>query len=276
MTPARAGSGLPGTLVLLGAGKMGGALLEGWLAAGLADGAATVVDPHPSPEIATLAASGRIRVGAPPEAPPAVLVLATKPQSFAGAAASLRGIVGPGTLVVSIMAGQRVADIRAALPGSRAVVRAMPNLPAAIGRGATGAYASPEAGEAERGLAHALLGCNGLVEWVAREELIDAVTALSGSGPAYVFHLVEAMAEAGRAAGLDPGLAARLARATVVGSSALMAASDLAPARLRENVTSKGGTTAAALEVLMAPDGLTRLMTAAVAAAKRRAGELSG
>ena len=152
----------------------------------------------------------------------------------------------------------------------------MPNLPASIGRGATGAYANPHTSERQRAFAGALLASNGTVEWVDDEALIDAVTALSGSGPAYLFHLVEAMTEAGVSAGLEPGLAGRLARATVTGSSALLDASDLSAARLREDVTSPGGTTAAALDVLMAEGGLRPLMRAAVAAAKRRASELSG
>jgi pyrroline-5-carboxylate reductase len=153
----------------------------------------------------------------------------------------------------------------------------MPNLPASIGRGATGAAASPEVSEGQRLMADALLSSNGIVEWLGSEDLIDAVTALSGSGPAYVFHLVECLAEAGTAAGLPPDLAQRLARATVTGAGELLFQSDLPPATLRQNVTSPGGTTAAALEVLMREEqGLKALMQEAVAAAKRRAGELSG
>ncbi|HMO31177.1 pyrroline-5-carboxylate reductase [Enterovirga sp.] len=268
---------LPRSLVLAGAGKMGGAMLEGWLGAGLPDGAARVLDPAPSEAMAALARAGRIRLGAEAGAAlPEVLVLAIKPQGLDEAAAALRANAGPQTLVVSILAGKTVADLKRALPEAQAVVRAMPNLPAAIGQGATGAYASPGTSDAQKATADRLLACNGVVEWVGDEALIDAVTALSGSGPAYVFHLVEAMAKAGEAAGLEPGLAGRLARATVTGAGALLAQSDLAAGTLRENVTSKGGTTAAALEVLMGPDGLTPLLTRAVAAAKRRAGELSG
>lgn len=277
MTESAPSGELPGSLVLAGAGKMGGAMLEGWLAAGLADGAALVLDPAPSEPIAALARDGRIRLGAEtPLARPDVLILAIKPQSLDEAATALRTHAGPDTLVVSILAGKTVADLTRALPDIRAVVRAMPNLPASIGRGATGAYASPRTSDAQRAMANRLLACNGVVEWVEDEALIDAVTALSGSGPAYVFHLVEAMAEAGRAAGLPAELAARLARATVSGAGALLAESRLPASTLRENVTSKGGTTAAALEVLMAADGLGPLMERAVAAAKRRAEELSG
>jgi pyrroline-5-carboxylate reductase len=178
--------------------------------------------------------------------------------------------------VLSILAGKTIAGIKGALPGSQAVVRAMPNLAASIGRGATGAYASPGASVRQRAMAGALLAGNGLVEWVGSEDLIDAVTAVSGSGPAYVFHLVECLAQAGIAAGLEAEVARRLAQATVEGAGELMRTSGLDPAILRRNVTSPGGTTAAALEVLMAEDGLGPLMCRAVEAAKRRAGELAG
>lgn len=268
---------LPGSLVLAGAGKMGGAMLEGWLEAGLPDGAALVLDPAPSPQIEALARQGRVRLTAEDrDRSPDVLVLGIKPQSLDEAAAMLRSHAGETTLVVSILAGKTVSDLSRALPRAKAFIRAMPNLPASIGRGATGAYAVPAVSADQRATADRLLACNGLVEWVADEGLIDAVTALSGSGPAYIFNLVEAMTAAGEAAGLPADLAGRLARATVSGAGALLDSSDLPASTLRENVTSKGGTTAAALEVLMAEDGLTPLVTRAVAAAKRRAGELSG
>jgi pyrroline-5-carboxylate reductase len=193
------------------------------------------------------------------------------------ASAAVTALVGPRTLVISILAGKTLADLKARLPGARAVVRAMPNLPASIGRGATGAAASVEVDESQRLVADALLGANGIVEWLPSEDLIDAVTALSGSGPAYVFHLVECMAEAGVAAGLPPDLARRLARATVSGAGELLHQSEVDAGTLRQNVTSPGGTTAAALQVLMAePGGLKNLMRDAVAAAKRRAEELAG
>lgn len=277
MTQNSPPSRLPGSIVLVGAGKMGGAMLQGWLDAGLRDGAALVVDPVPSSEVRALAQAGRIRLEPEPgETAPDILVLAIKPQSLGDAAAQLRAHAGENTLVVSILAGKTIADLSRALPEARSFIRAMPNLPASIGRGATGAYANPATSTAQRAAADRLLACNGIVEWVDREELIDAVTALSGSGPAYAFHLVEAMAAAGAAAGLPSDLAERLARATVSGAGALLDQSDLPASTLRENVTSKGGTTAAALDVLMARDGLTPLVTSAVAAAKRRAGELSG
>ena len=269
---------LPSSLVLVGAGKMGGAMLEGWLSVGLDPAAVAVVDPAPSPEIEALAQGRGLRLNPPPEtiAPPAAVVLAVKPQTLDAAAPALARLVGPATLLVSIVAGKTIANLRARIPGARAIVRAMPNLPASVRRGATGAAASPEVGDVQRAMAHALLAAVGTVEWLDGEDLIDAVTALSGSGPAYVFHLVECLAEAGAAAGLPPELAARLARAMVIGAGELLAQSALPASQLRENVTSPGGTTAAAIEVLMGADGLEPLMRKAVAAAKRRAQELAG
>ena len=266
----------PRSLLLFGAGKMGGAMLEGWLAGGLDAATITVVDPNPSEALVELASSRGLALNPGGPAPPEILVLAIKPQMLDVAAPELGRFVGPNTLVISILAGKTVADIAGACGRNGAVVRAMPNLPASIGRGATGAYASPAVTARQKELAQTLLAGIGLVEWVDREVAIDAVTALSGSGPAYVFHLVECMAEAGVEAGLEPGLAQRLAQATVVGAAALLDASGAEPGRLREDVTSPAGTTAAALAVLMAEDGLGPLMTRAVAAAKRRAGELSG
>jgi pyrroline-5-carboxylate reductase len=273
-----AASTLPSSLVLVGAGKMGGAMLEGWLSVGLAPGALTVVDPQPSDDVAALCRARGVMLN--PESAttdgPAVAVLAIKPQMLEAASPGIAQLVGPGTLVVSILAGKTIADLRARIPDARAVVRAMPNLPASIGRGATGAFANGETSAEQRAVAQTLLASIGTVEWVDDEGLIDAVTALSGSGPAYVFHMVECLARAGAAAGLPGDLAERLARATVAGAGALLADSPLPAATLRENVTSPGGTTAAALEVLMAADGLDPLMRKAVAAAKRRAEELAG
>ncbi|HEX2553658.1 MAG TPA: pyrroline-5-carboxylate reductase [Microvirga sp.] len=269
---------LPRTLVLVGAGKMGGAMLEGWLGVGLDPAGVTVIDPHVSDDMAGLCRAKGIALNpAEPKGSPEVVVLATKPQMLDAAAPAVDRILGPNTLLVSILAGKTAANLRARLPRARAVVRAMPNLPASIGRGATGAAASPEVSDAQRAVADTLLRCNGIVEWVASEDLIDAVTAVSGSGPAYVFHLVECLAEAGVAAGLPADLAARLARATIEGAGELLFRSDLSPATLRQNVTSPAGTTAAALEILMADRGGMRdLMRDAVAAAKRRAEELAG
>src|SRR3954453_4359933 len=190
---------LPSSLVLVGAGKMGGAMLEGWLKVGMPGSGVTILDPRPSTAMADLCARHGIALNpAEPRTGPEVLVLATKPQMLEDAAAAGDRLLGPGTLVISVLAGKTIGDLRSRLPQARAVVRAMPNLPAAIGRGATGAAPNAEVSEAQGLVADALLRGVGIVEWLASEDLIDAVTALSGSGPAYVFHLVECLAEAGR------------------------------------------------------------------------------
>jgi pyrroline-5-carboxylate reductase len=265
-----------GPVALVGAGKMGGAMLEGWLALGLEPAQALVIDPAPSPEISVLA--GRGVVINPPRhpAPKAqVVVVAVKPQVATMALPNVAPLVGDDTVIVSVMAGKTLAFLEAALPGT-AIVRAMPNTPAAIGRGITVAVANKKVTTAQRKLAHDLLAATGAVEWIDDEALMDAVTAVSGSGPAYVFHLTEALAKAGVVAGLPPQLAETLARATVAGSGELLHRSPHHPAILRQNVTSPGGTTAAALNVLMAPDGLEALMTRAVEAATKRSRELAG
>lgn len=274
--PGPSGAGMPASLMLAGAGRMGGAMLAGWLEAGLDPRRTTLIDPVPAREIVDLCARDGIALNPPDPGPCSVLVLGIKPQGLASAATGLDRLIGRDTLLVSILAGKTVADLRDRLPRARAVVRAMPNLPASIGRGATGAYASAEVTPDQRGAAEALFSANGAVAWLGDEAQIDAVTAVSGSGPAYVFLLVEALAEAGIAAGLDTAVARTLARATVTGAGALLEASPSEAEELRRDVTSPGGTTAAALDVLMRPDGLAALMREAVAAAKRRAGELSG
>jgi pyrroline-5-carboxylate reductase len=257
---------------------MGSALLAG-LGRGEKLGRVLVIEPNPAPDVVELCRAKNFALFARVEssdAPVDALVLAIKPQMLEAAAPALSPLVGPDTLVLSILAGKRVADLASRLP-ARAFVRAMPNTPAAVGRGVTGAYPSPGVEPGQRSLAQTLLSAVGSVEWVETEELIDAVTAISGSGPAYLFYLAECLAAAGVAAGLPDELAARLARATVEGAGELMHRTpDASPGRLRENVTSPGGTTAAALGVLMAEDGLEPLLTRAVAAAKRRAAELSG
>ncbi|WP_050424918.1 pyrroline-5-carboxylate reductase [Bradyrhizobium tropiciagri] len=253
---------------------MGGAMLTGWLAQGLAPKQVAVIDPHLSPEISALAAKGvRLNPQATELGTVDTLVVAVKPQSFRDAGAALNALVGPSTLVVSIMAGTTIAALEEVVGG--AVVRAMPNTPAAIGRGITVAVPSKRVTAAQRAMTDALLKATGLVEWVDDENLMDAVTAVSGSGPAYIFLLAEELARAGVAAGLPEQLATTLARATVAGSGELLHRSDLPSATLRQNVTSPGGTTAAALEVLMANDGLQPLMTRAIAAATRRSKELA-
>ena len=270
---------LPASLVLVGGGKMGRAMLEGWLALGLPGAAVAVLDPHPSPELADLARRHGVALGSDPGrlAPPEVLVLAVKPQMLGEAAPAVAPLAGPGTLLISVLAGTTVAGLRSAFPEAAAIVRAMPNLPASIGRGATGAFAADGVSGAQRACATTLLACNGLVEWVGGEDAIDAVTGVSGSGPAYVFLLAECLAEAGVAAGLPADVAGRLARATVAGAGALLDASPLPAEQLRRDVTSPAGTTAAALAVLMRDTGgMASLLTEAVGAAKRRAAELAG
>ncbi len=265
---------MTGSLVLAGAGKMGGAMLSGWLAQGLDAGNVVVVDPQPSDEIKALTARGvRINAAAGNVGAVSTLVVAVKPQTFTGAAEALRAYVGASTLVVSVMAGKPIAALAAGVGGH--IVRAMPNTPAAIGRGITVAVAASDVTAEQRATADALLRATGGVEWVEDEALIDAVTAVSGSGPAYVFLLAEELARAGVEAGLPEALAMTLARATVAGSGELLHRSDLDAATLRKNVTSPGGTTAAALEVLMADDGFRPLLTKAVAAAAKRSRELA-
>jgi pyrroline-5-carboxylate reductase len=265
---------LKGTIVLAGAGKMGGAMLSGWLEQGLGAKHVAVIEPHPSEEISGLVARG-IHLNPLPKEIGAVaaLVIALKPQMFREAGPMLKSFAGSATLVVSIMAGTTIASLMEVGGGS--VVRAMPNTPAAIGRGITVAVAAKDVSAEQRALADALLRATGSVEWVEDETLMDAVTAVSGSGPAYVFLLAEELARAGVEAGLPQELATKLARETVAGSGELLHRSEIPSATLRQNVTSPGGTTAAALEVLMAPDGMQSLLTRAVAAAARRSKELA-
>ena len=265
-----------GRLMLVGAGKMGSALLEGWLRAGLDPKSAIVLEPQPATQISALASRGvRINPGTGELTNVEAIVIAVKPQIAAQALPPLATMIGAATIIVSIMAGRTIQSIADALRRPCALVRAMPNTPAAIGRGITVAVARG-ANAAQRDLAHRLLVATGTVEWIEDEALMDAVTAVSGSGPAYVFLLAEALAQAGVAAGLPQALAAKLARETVAGSGELLHRETLDAAVLRENVTSPGGTTAAALEVLMGKDGLAALMTAAVAAATKRARDLAG
>jgi pyrroline-5-carboxylate reductase len=263
-------------IVLVGAGKMGGALLEGWIGLGVDPASMTVIEPQPSPQIVALAARGlRLNPGAPSVGADAV-VIAVKPQTAPEALAGIGALVAPGAVVISIMAGRTLGFLADALPAGTAIVRAMPNTPAAIGRGITVAVPNAQVTPAQRDLAHRLLAATGTVEWIADEGLMDAVTAVSGSGPAYVFLLAESLARAGEKAGLPAALAASLARATVSGAGELLNRSALDVATLRHNVTSPGGTTAAALDVLMAADGLDPVMERAVAAAAHRSRALAG
>ena len=265
---------ITGTIVLAGAGKMGGAMLTGWLAQGLDPKNIAVIEPSPSKDSSALATKGvRLNPSASDLGTAATLVVALKPQMFRDAGAMLKSFTGLSTLVVSIMAGTTIASI-SEFCGST-VVRAMPNTPAAIGRGITVAVAATNVSAAQRAVADALLRATGSVEWISDESLMDAVTAVSGSGPAYVFLLAEQLARAGVEAGLPGELATKLARETVAGSGELLHRSELDSATLRQNVTSPGGTTAAALEVLMAGDGMQSLLTRAVLAATRRSKELA-
>lgn len=269
---------LSGPVVLVGAGKMGGAMLDGWLKLGLPAARTVVLDPNLRPDVAeALAAKGaRPNPDFSEIETPAVVVLAVKPQVAPVVLATVRGLVAPGTLVVSIMAGRTLDFISEALPHGTAVVRTIPNTPAAIGQGITVAVPNRQVGADDRILTDALLSALGPVEWIEDEALMDAATAVSGSGPAYVFLLAEALAAAGAAAGLPPGLAERLARATVAGAGALMIQSGTEAATLRENVTSPAGTTAAALGVLMDETrGFGPLLTEAVGAATARSKELA-
>ena len=265
---------ITGTIALAGAGKMGGAMLTGWLAQGLDAKRVVVIEPQPSAEINALAEKGiRLNPSAGDAGAVDTLVVAVKPQSFREAGGALKQFVGSSTLVVSIMAGTTIAALEEVCGGM--VVRAMPNTPAAIGRGITVAVAAKNVSAAQRTTADALLRATGSVEWVDDESLMDAVTAVSGSGPAYVFLLAEELARAGVEAGLPAELATKLARETVAGSGELLHRSELASATLRQNVTSPGGTTAAALEVLMGEGGMQQLMIRAVAAATKRSLELA-
>ena len=266
---------LSGTILLAGAGKMGSAMLEGWLALGLDARHLAVIEPQPTAEITALARRGvRLNPSADAVGEVAAVVVAVKPQVAPEVMPALAPFVTPATVVVSIMAGRPLKFLAGALPRA-ALVRAMPNTPAAIGRGITVVVPNARVTEQQRALVQVLLSAVGAVEWIADEALMDAVTALSGSGPAYVFLLAETMAQAGAAAGLPPALAANLARATVAGAGELLHRSPLDAATLRQNVTSPGGTTAAALDVLMAKDGLEPLMTRAIAAATERSRQLA-
>ncbi|MPZ38240.1 MAG: pyrroline-5-carboxylate reductase [Rhizobiales bacterium] len=269
--------GLAGTIVLVGAGKMGGAMLDGWLALGLDPTSMITIEPQPAGELSTLVSRGmRLNPPAHTVGEATAIVIAVKPQVAPDVVPALTPYLGAGTVVLSIMAGRTIGFLEQALSQPAAIVRAMPNTPAAIGRGITVAVPNERVTQRQRDLVHALLSATGAVEWVGDEALMDAVTAVSGSGPAYVFLLVEALARAGVAARLPEELAGRLARVTVAGSGELLHRSPLDASVLRQNVTSPGGTTAAALDVLMAADGLDPLMRKAVAAATKRSRELAG
>lgn len=269
---------LNGQLVLAGAGKMGSALLAGWLQRGLNPRDVIVQDPAPKPDSAALMSSQRVALTAAVnrlDAPPSVIVVAVKPQAMEEAFPALAKLAGPDTIILSIAAGKSLASFERHLPANAAVVRAMPNTPAAIGRGVTGVIANRNVTAGQKATCDALLSAVGEVVWLKDESQIDAVTAVSGSGPAYVFLLAECLADAGVAAGLDKATAMKLARETISGAGELLHHSADDAATLRQNVTSPGGTTAAALSVLMQETGgLKGLMQQAVGAAIKRSREL--
>lgn len=266
-------------LLLVGGGKMGEALLAGWLRQGAPREAVLVVEPAAARRdllasthgVATFAKADEL----PAELSPSVVLLAVKPQMMDLALPPCAPFGTADTLVLSIAAGKPIAQFARAFGADRAIVRAMPNTPAAVGRGVTVLCANDATRPDQRDIAERLMGAVGEVHWVADEELMHAVTAVSGSGPAYVFHVIEALAAAAERAGLPEDLAMQLARATVVGAGELAFQTSDSAAQLRANVTSPGGTTAAALDVLMARDGLAPILERAVAAAARRSRELA-
>jgi pyrroline-5-carboxylate reductase len=275
---ASSGPGFLPPLLLVGCGKMGGAMLDGWLERGLER--AVAVEPVAAaaarfadrPGVTVVAEAGAIPEGFRP----AAVVLAIKPQEAAATLPAYARFAGPGTLFLSIMAGRNLAGLRALLGEGAAVVRAMPNTPAAVRRGFTVAHPGPGVAEAGRALADALLSAVGEVAWAEEEAMLDPVTAVSGGGPAYVFLLAEVMEAAAVEQGLPRDLARRMARATVAGSGALLAASEEDAAALRRAVTSPKGTTERALAVLMAPEAWPAAMSRAIAAATERSRELAG
>ena len=268
-----------GPLLLAGGGKMGGALLDGWLARGVEAGQVHVVEPDAGLR-ETLAAKGVHAVEAAEQLPadldPAVVILAVKPQMMDEVAPDYRRFVAPDTVFLSIAAGKTIAAFERLLGDRAAVVRSIPNTPSAVGRGMTVLCANANVTAAQQRACDELLKGVGETGWVEDESLIDAVTAVSGSGPAYVFHLIECMANAGIEAGLPEALARQIAGQTVAGAGELYRQSGESAEQLRRNVTSPKGTTEAALNVLMAADGLQPLVTRAVAAARDRSRELAG
>ncbi|MDC0033206.1 pyrroline-5-carboxylate reductase [Alphaproteobacteria bacterium] len=266
------------SLLLVGCGKMGGALLGGWLGRDVRPDSVTVIEPF---DDGTLNKTFGVTVFKEVSLigkvyHPNVVAFAVKPQGMETIVPVYARFVHPETVFLSIAAGRPIAFFEEHLGNQAAIIRSMPNTPAAVGRGITVACGNTHMTDAQRAICNSLLEAVGEVAWVDDENLLDPVTAVSGSGPAYVFLLIETLAQAGVAAGLEPSLAEKLARATVTGSGELAYLSSDPAATLRENVTSPGGTTAAALDVLMDPNGLRELMTRAVDAATRRSRELAG
>ena len=263
-----------GSLLLAGGGQMGMGLLKGWLAGGLDKAALIVLEPRPSPELQKL----NVRLNPPVEdiakAAPLASVLAVKPQIATEVLPSLADHLPRDGLVLSILAGTRLSTLEN-LAGGRAVIRTMPNTPASIGHGMSVLCAGANVPSAQREIGETLMQAVGKTVWLDDESLMDAATAISGSGPAYVFHLVESMSAAGVTLGLAEEVAANLARATVAGAGAMLDHLPQSAETLRENVTSPNGTTAAALDILAAPEGLRALMNKAAKAAAQRSAELA-
>ena len=267
------------TILLAGGGKMGSALLAGWMECGVNPGDVTVIEPDEETAKGVTERFGVTVVTEPGEAgdaAPSAVVLAVKPQSMDAVLSVYKGLAGGETVFLSIAAGKTIAYFEDHLGPGAAIVRAMPNMPAAVGRGITVASANANVGDGQLRLCDSLLRAVGVVAWIDDEGLMDAVTAVSGSGPAYVFLLAEYLARAGEEAGLSASLSHQLARATVSGAGEFLYRASEPAATLRANVTSPGGTTAAALEILMGDEGLQPLLTKAIAEATKRSRELAG
>jgi pyrroline-5-carboxylate reductase len=269
---------LGGPLLLVGAGKMGSAMATGWLEQGLSPADLYIQDPYVLPEVQRLVDQYGIACSASPRLPqpPEVIVLAVKPQMFEAVVPPLAAIAGPRTLFLSIAAGKSLATLARLIGRPAAIVRSMPNTPAAIGAGMTVACSNDQVAGDQIEHCITLLSAVGEIAWIKDETQMDAVTAVSGSGPAYLFALTECLARAGMQQGLDEALSWQLARTTMEGAAQLMRHSTADPITLRHNVTSPGGTTQAALGVLLGEPGLQELMNRAIEAATRRSQELSG
>ncbi|MBL4629540.1 MAG: pyrroline-5-carboxylate reductase [Roseicyclus sp.] len=257
-------------LVMLGCGKMGSAMLQGWLNNGMSTDAVHVIDPYPSEWLQ----STGVRINGDLPEDPAVLMVAVKPQMMQDALPQVAGFGGGGTLILSVAAGTPIRAFEAAFGEGTRVVRSMPNTPAAVGKGITAIVGNGEATDEDMDLAEGMLLAIGQVVRLTNEAQIDAVTGISGSGPAYIFYMIDALAAAARAEGLPADMAMKLAKATVAGAGALAEQTDESPEQLRINVTSPNGTTQAGLEVLMGEGGLAPLIRKTVAAATHRSREL--
>ncbi len=259
-------------LVLLGCGKMGSAMLKGWLADGLPASSVWVQDPFPNDWVTTTG----VHINQPLPTNPAIVLVAVKPQMMTEALPVLQAMGNGTTLFLSIAAGIDIPHYESVLGAQTPIIRAMPNTPAAIGKGITAIIGNARADAAMMTLADNLLGAVGQVVRLDEESQMDAVTGVSGSGPAYVFHMIECLAAAAQAQGLSPDLSMALAKATVAGAGALAETADETPAQLRVNVTSPNGTTHAGLNVLMdTTTGLPPLISQTVAAATNRSRELA-